>query len=170
MSSVSRLYWIVRAVRPFEAPLDSVQAVRAAQVQRFVEGFPECSLAKWGLEIGEGWLPIVDELLTKLETYCADHRMALPRVGQIKEKFGTLRVYWCRNVEGRPHISAEHEAAVNALIAQATDLALRICECCGREVAQELEGPDGHEGGYAWKRCRCPDALQRLEGRASSSP
>ena len=157
-------------MQPFEGPLDSVQAARAAQVQRFVEGFPECSLAKWGLEIGEGWLPIVDELLTKLETYCADHRIALPRIGQIKEKFGSLRVYWCRNGEGHPHISAEHEAAVNALIAQATDLALRTCECCGREVAQELEGPDGHEGGYAWKRCRCPDALQCLGGRASSSP
>ena len=157
-------------MQPFEGPLDSVQAARAAQVQRFVEGFPECSLAKWGLEIGEGWLPIVDELLTKLETYCADHRIALPRIGQIKEKLGTLRVYWCRNVDGRPTFSAAHEAAIVALIAQATGLALRTCECCGREVTQELEGPDVHEGGYAWKRCGCPAALRCLEGHPSSNP
>ena len=147
-----------------------MKTARAAQVQRFVQDFPECSLAEWGLQVGEGWLPIVDDLLTKLETYCADHRIPLPRIGQIKEKFGTLRVYWCRNGGGHPTFSAAHEAAIVALIAQATDLALRTCEGCGREVAQELEGPDGHEGGYAWKRCRCPDALQCLGGRASSSP
>lgn len=151
-------------MRPFEGPLDSGQAARAALVQRFVQDFPECSLAQWGLQVGEGWLPIVDDLLTKLETYCAAHRMALPRVGQIKEKLGTLRVYWCRNGEGHPNVSAGHEAAMSTLIAQATDLALRTCECCGRQL------PPEDAGEHAWRRCGCAAALRCLEGHPFSSP
>jgi hypothetical protein len=42
---------------------------------------------------GPGWYDAIDELCTKIETYCAEAGRDLPIVGQVKEKFGGLRFY-----------------------------------------------------------------------------
>lgn len=72
-------------------------------------GDPDC----WSY-CGEGWFPIVERLVKALSP-------KPPRVRQIKEKFGTLRVY----TEG-----ALSEAHANA-IETAREAAARTCESCG---------------------------------------
>jgi hypothetical protein len=41
------------------------------------------------LDVGPGWLPLIEELSAKLEPLCNDEVFAV----QVKEKYGTLRFY-----------------------------------------------------------------------------
>lgn len=47
------------------------------------------SCMAWGIECGEGWYPIIDKLSAKLIEMYGDKI----EYAQIKEKFGTMRVY-----------------------------------------------------------------------------
>ena len=78
---------------------------------------------EFAFEVGDGWLPIVDGLLTSLTQVVAamppDER-ELFSVLQIKEKFAELRVY-CSLRSG----------AIATATAAAADRARRTCEECG---------------------------------------
>ena len=50
---------------------------------------PTVSCMAWGIECGEGWYPIIDKLSAKLIEVYGDKI----EYAQIKEKFGTMRVY-----------------------------------------------------------------------------
>ena len=50
---------------------------------------PTVSCMAWGIECGEGWYPIIDKLSAKLIEMYGDKI----EYAQIKEKFGTMRVY-----------------------------------------------------------------------------
>uniref|UniRef100_E6PQ15 Uncharacterized protein n=1 Tax=mine drainage metagenome TaxID=410659 RepID=E6PQ15_9ZZZZ len=110
---------------------------RASQLNRFLQGRTDCPLSERGVEVGDGWQTIVDGLLTDLEAYCAAHLIPLPRIVQMKQKFGTLRVYWRRTLGDTPLFSAHDEVAIRALIAQADDLAQCTCETCGAQPAAQ---------------------------------
>ena len=66
--------------------------------------------------VGDGWIPILDEMFTQLRADGWDGE-----VGQIKEKFGGLRVY----LDGA---SAEQHAIVEAAETRAS----KTCETCGK--------------------------------------
>lgn len=81
------------------------------------------ALSRWGLECGPGWRPLLEALFAKLEPEIA----ALPeaerhryRAVQIKEKFGSLRVY--TDEAATPSMTAAIEEAERA--------STSICDIC----------------------------------------
>ena len=80
----------------------------------------------WGRWISceAGWYALITELGTKLAAVDPDFV-----VHQIKEKFGTLRLYAETELEG------ERRERLDALIAEAEVLSAHICEQCGSGYA-----------------------------------
>lgn len=83
----------------------------------------------FGFECGAGWLPWIKELLESFEWH-RTHNLHLTKEGkheititQIKEKFGTLRVYFNSN----PEIMDALECSVARAIAKCQ----LTCEVCG---------------------------------------
>jgi len=77
----------------------------------------------WGIECGIGWRSLLDDLLNTLEAQIGDEPerdRPTCRITQIKQKFGTLRVYMSRATEEM------HESIARAEVASA-----KICESCG---------------------------------------
>lgn len=92
-----------------------------------------------GLAIGDGWLPLLDELLRAVDA----ETCTLPRppvVVQIKEKLGELRIYML-------HATPEVQALVDA----ATVRSRSICEGCG--VLSQVRSRRG------WLTTRCNSCL-----------
>jgi len=77
----------------------------------------------FGIECGDGWFPLIEELCSKIEEVIVslpDEERRGTYALQIKEKFGELRFY----------MSACNEK-IDALIDEATSLSLKTCERCG---------------------------------------
>lgn len=47
----------------------------------------------FGLEVGDGWLRLLWDLFEQIEKVLEEHGNPEFRLTQVKEKFGTLRVY-----------------------------------------------------------------------------
>lgn len=78
-----------------------------------------------GFDCGDGWLSILSELFEKidkelLEEYSFNERKHF-KIVQVKEKFGTLRVYCYGNND-----------RINELIEKAEQKSAITCECYGR--------------------------------------
>lgn len=90
----------------------------------------------WGLEIGEGWHWLVDNLCGCIQSYIDHNAKYDPKITQVeatqvKEKFGGLRFYTngsCDRIDG--------------MIWLAEYLSNYICENCGstKDVTQNREG------------------------------
>ena len=78
---------------------------------RLLKGIDEFNFA-----VGEGWKGIITGLCEQLDAL-SSHRVVIT---QIKEKFGSLRVYTTLSSEG-----------VSSLIMMAQEAALGACESCG---------------------------------------
>ena len=91
---------------------------------------PKTPFELFGFEIGPGWVPLVEELMTKLKGAGWNGE-----IGQVKEKFGGLRFYI---YDGNP--------AVWDLINKYETKSYTICEDCG------LPGKLRHGG---WWRTLC---------------
>ena len=92
----------------------------------------------WGIEVGDGWYEILDKMcaaLSKLE-----HP---PQFSQIKEKFGTLRVY-----------TDNCSDASDAIIAEAEAMSGVTCEICG-QMGKINNGP--------WYTVRCEGCAKKGE-------
>jgi hypothetical protein len=108
-----------------------------------LDTFETTPLGRWGIECFAGWRQLLDHLFERLEAAIAaqpvDQRDRY-RAVQIKEKFGTLRVYLA--TEGTPEMA---EA-----IRLASDESARTCEVCSEPGALAERGPAG-----LWAT-RCP--------------
>jgi hypothetical protein len=85
----------------------------------------------WGIETGNGWYWLIDNLCNSIQSYL-DHNMKDFQVvaQQVKEKYGTLRFY----VSGEPDI-------IHGMIWLAESMSAHICEQCGStEDVQQTEG------------------------------
>ncbi|MGB8293845.1 MAG: HepT-like ribonuclease domain-containing protein [Polyangia bacterium] len=80
-----------------------------------------CRFAVDGFCIGDGWHGLVDRLSAKLS---ADPNLC---VWQIKEKYGSLRVYFC-DTPSDPRLGKVTDAALD----KATRESVRTCEICGK--------------------------------------
>jgi hypothetical protein len=110
---------------------DNYEAERKALQERFPEGH------YWrGIDIGNGWMPLVIELDRKLLELVPDYKLL-----QVKEKFGGLRYY----VEGVPFDSEAYR-----LIEEAESKSYQTCEECGEP------GYETTSGGY-WIKTLCQD-------------
>jgi hypothetical protein len=88
----------------------------------------------FGFEIGPGWLNLTQELCRSLEEI-RKSECPLLRLTQVKEKWGSLRVY----------IIGGNQAAELA-IDRAENLSRKICEQCG---------DPGEIIGQGWLKARC---------------
>ena len=93
----------------------------------------------WGIECGPGWYHLIDELCDQLQ-HMTDNRDH-PQVEfiQVKEKFGTLRVY----TSGESDLQFE-------IIRIFEDLSGRTCESCGKP---------GELRNGGWMTTLCDDCL-----------
>ena len=99
----------------------------------------------FGFEIGDGWFDILNRLSAKIEaiilTFPPEEREYI-RASQIKEKFGTLRVY----------ITSGNDE-IHDLISEAEALSAETCEECG------LPGTD--KGSTGWISTLCKGCRQK---------
>lgn len=88
----------------------------------------------WGIECGEGWYNILDEMMAKIAALPPPEGFCF---SQIKEKFGTLRVYtdgWSEEI--------------NTIIDEAEAKSAVTCESCGKPGKI-------NQGG--WLKCLCEE-------------
>lgn len=95
----------------------------------------------YGIECGDGWLPLVKKTLIEIETILEKqvksglNREHLPAITQIKQKFGYLRIAmrWLPN--------EFNSQEIREIINQAENKSRSICENCG------VSGLDPHRKG-----------------------
>lgn len=85
----------------------------------------------WGIECGTGWLKLVRDTCTKLQAQIDAKILPQVEFTQVKEKFGTLRIY-C-NI---------YDEKVEAIVSKAENFSSKICEKCGttENVTQNENG------------------------------
>ena len=93
------------------------------------------NLMAFGFMCGEGWYPLIEELLDKIQDIVDKNGYDF-QVTQIKEKYGTLRVY----------MSAETNE-ISDLIQEYEQKSAKTCEVCGKE------GTLRNDGGWYVTRC-----------------
>ena len=85
-----------------------------------------------------GWIDIVTQCFEDIKAHCDRKQIDYPKVAQIKQKWGSLRIYF-------------HEAHDDVYIRQACETAQRLadssCECCGNAAFPQYVG--------AWVRTLC---------------
>lgn len=84
-------------------------------------------LAMFGVETGPGWHPVIKKVLDKISQYNQDSpEDSRIFVDQVKEKFGTLRIYVTYD-----NVPKETIKDINAAISEAENEARDTCEFCG---------------------------------------
>ena len=82
--------------------------------------------AFWGFEIGPGWFEIIADFVIKLDSHLRKNPEMMREkyiIMQVKEKFGSLRIYL--------HSS---DFYLNSLIAETEKRASNSCTICGNKV------------------------------------
>lgn len=104
----------------------------------------------WGFECGDGWYELLKDACDKIEPILAANKKADPlgwkcglyRASQVKEKYGTLRLYLS---------GASNE--VYKIVDELEHKSSTICEECGKP---------GKIIGGNWLYCRCRDCYEIL--------
>ena len=81
------------------------------------------------IECGDGWLPLISALCSRLSWYCDQHNVKRPVVKQIKEKFGALVFY----IDSQ-HWQTTVGKGMYAIIADYEAMSRFVCEYCGTTV------------------------------------
>jgi len=77
--------------------------------------------AMFGFEVGDGWMPLLEELFAKLDQAVTGEERKDFHIRQIKEKFASLRVY-----------TSNASTKVRELIIEAESKSSITCEICGK--------------------------------------
>ena len=102
--------------------------------QRFLSPTQSCMC--WGIDCGDGWFDIIDELSAKLEP------LGIEAV-QVKQKFGGLRFYVEKGTE-----------EIQDMIDAAEEKSYTICEACGTS---------GTVRGIVWITTLCDNCWNKIE-------
>ena len=84
---------------------------------------------KVAFEFKDGWTDLIYNLGKDIEELCKLTNCELPKIQQIKEKFGTLRFYYNTLNSQYPKII---EKSIRALVSQAEMKSSNTCEICGK--------------------------------------
>ena len=89
---------------------------------KLFEKYPKLFADKlcWGIECGDGWFWLIDELCDCIQKYIDDIGIDQVEVVQVKEKFGTLRFY----------VNSSNRL-IDGMIWFAEALSYKTCEVCG---------------------------------------
>ncbi len=77
----------------------------------------------WGLQIGKGWLPIIDDLCAKIQKLIDEKHIENFEFECIKEKYGSLRIQ-----------AYTHHNLTQQLIRKAVNSASDTCENCSKHI------------------------------------
>ena len=91
----------------------------------------------WGIEVGDGWYDILDELCERIQTHCDNNGYDEVRFSQIKEKYGTLRVY--------VNFGSDE---IYDYIDEAQERSSHVCELCGSKRGKLYDD-------FGWLSVRC---------------
>ncbi len=122
-------------------------------IYRKFGGDPMTNPMAWGFEIGDGWLPILACLSSRLDIIQKKYNIEIV-AHQVKEKFGMLRFYYETITASR-----EAEAEIFEANVWAEGESLVICEVCGER------GSLRHEG---WDHVACDDCESKRNARFST--
>ena len=110
------------------------------------------AIASW---VPKGWTPLVEELFRDLEALLDDEQAARLEIRQIKEKFGSLRVYTQLHPSPGSTELSEADVALHRqvmrLVHEAEKRTLRVCDSCG--APSEIRSFAG------WMTTRCDRCL-----------
>jgi hypothetical protein len=104
---------------------------------------PKETLIAFGLEVSEYWLPILEKGFAKISEEVKKNNLTDYKIIQVKEKFGTLRIYDYNGTQEIHNIIEDMEKEC-----------MTICEKCGSP-----EGKFRHNG---WMRITC-DKCEGIE-------
>ena len=117
------------------------------------------AVASW---VPEGWTPLVEELLHDIEALLDDAQAARLEIRQIKEKFGSLRVYAQLHPGPGATELSEADAALHLhvmlLVHEAERRTLQMCDACG--APSEIRSFAG------WMTTRCDRCLAQRSPRS----
>jgi hypothetical protein len=105
--------------------------------------YPSLPIAHWGIECGQGWYPIIEDLAAWLENEALAlkaRKKRPPVMSQVKEKFGVITIY----INGFPSMRFFEELYPRLEAAYAKSKT--VCEICGEP---------GTFRGDGWMRMRC---------------
>lgn len=91
---------------------------------------------KVAFEFKDGWTDLIYNLGKDIEELCKLTNCELPKIQQIKEKFGTLRFYYNTLNSQYPEIV---EKSIRALVFQAEMKSSNTCEVCGKYGETRVE-------------------------------
>jgi hypothetical protein len=80
-------------------------------------------------EVGDGWRDLVETAIGRIASAVSATPVGSLQIGQIKQKFGTLRLYW-NTRKGLPEATC---AAIDEAICLAEARSACTCETCGAE-------------------------------------
>lgn len=84
--------------------------------------------AKTVFECCHGWFDILFDLGQKINAYCLENNLKLPKIQQVKEKFGTLRFYYIPSDDW----SANDSDIIRSWVSKAEKATETTCEYCGK--------------------------------------
>jgi hypothetical protein len=110
---------------------------------------PMQSLMCFGCEVGDGWFTILDELFAEWTNIMKEQNFTII-LTQVKEKFGTLRVYYhaTPNYETNNDDKAAVYDRIEELLRLAEEKSAVTCESCGKP---------GKLNNNGWIKCSCED-------------
>lgn len=85
----------------------------------------------WGLQIGEGWYPIIDDLCSKIQNLIDKNIIKEFEFDEIKEKYGSLRIN-----------SYKRCKEAEKLIEEAKLKASTTCEACSKTIIYYYDSGD----------------------------
>ena len=109
----------------------------------------------WGMECGDGWYNLLDDLLEKLD-FISKHSGTQVVADQIKEKFGTLRFYYSTIIKTDFNVEPVVDKIISDLVIRAEQKSSKTCEKTGKEgtlcsrhgwlktLCKEEAGKDGY--------------------------
>ena len=110
------------------------------------------AIASW---LPEGWAPLVEELFDAIEALLDDGQAMRLEIRQIKEKFGSLRVYTQLHPSPGSDELSEADVALHRqvmrLVQAAEKRSLLLCEACG--------APSELRSVVVWMTTRCDRCL-----------
>lgn len=125
--------------------VEEYKAKREKERSEHLENFkPQYPYELFGIECGEGWKPLYQPILD----YAMEHNI---EVHQIKEKFGSLRIYL-----------DSYDDTVRAMIEDAEERSYNVCETCGKHIDKPI--CENH-----WIYAECEECHQKwLDKRAKA--
>lgn len=96
---------------------------------------PNVTVIYFGIETGDGWYQLIDDLCHRIQKYIDDNDKKQSIAIQIKEKFGALRFY-CYNGDD----------VIFDMIDAAEKDSMEICESCSKPGIMRNDG---------WMKVRC---------------